>query len=117
MTGMDNQTGQPISGLAYLRQRLHNALTTPVGSTVLLRERGFDYKAITDQPINKQHTLDLFYAVAVALASPLAGLPDFRLTRVTLSADSDFSKGKPVVDIFGHWDSAGEEVSLEGLAL
>lgn len=115
--GMDNITGKTISGKAYLRQRIVNALTTPKSSTVMLRARGFDYKSITDEPMDGGFAVNVYQAVASALNSPLAGLPDFRLTRVRLTSVEDSGAGTNFFTIEGKWLPFGEIVAFEGLAV
>lgn len=116
MTGMDKNTGQAISGNAYLRQRIENALTTPLRSTVMLRERGADIKAILDKPLTPSNVVRVYRVFAAALAHPLAGLPDFRVERIRLSDVKDLDAGRPLFDISGTDLSTGGKVVLEGIA-
>ncbi|PLR61155.1 phage baseplate protein [Pseudomonas sp. QC2] len=53
MIGMDRHTGQPISGIAHLRQCIGDILSTPLGSR---RERplyGSKLRRYVDLPVNE----------------------------------------------------------------
>ncbi|WP_110968327.1 MULTISPECIES: GPW/gp25 family protein [Pseudomonas] len=53
MLGMDRHTGQPLSGLAHLRQSIEDILTTPVGSRRMRPEYGSKLRRFVDLPINE----------------------------------------------------------------
>lgn len=52
MIGMDRRTGQPVSGLAHLRQSIEDILGTPVGSRRMRPEYGSKIRRFVDLPIN-----------------------------------------------------------------
>ncbi|OSR43137.1 MULTISPECIES: GPW/gp25 family protein [Pseudomonas syringae group] len=52
MIGMDRRTGQPVSGLAHLRQSIEDILTTPIGSRRMLPEYGSKIRRFVDLPVN-----------------------------------------------------------------
>ncbi|PZR37184.1 GPW/gp25 family protein [Caulobacter segnis] len=81
MRGIDRDTGQPISGPAYLRQRIANVLTTAIGSSVMRRDYGSEIPAMIDMVVNPANVLLLYGAIAGALQRWVG---DFKLTRVEL---------------------------------
>ena len=115
MTGMNALNGKTSSGIAYLRQRIQNALTTPVNSTTMHRERGSRLFALVDQPLNDATIIDTYAAVAECLQQPLAGVPDFSLSKVqAVRADES---GVLVLDLQGEYLPDGASVLLEGIVI
>ena len=53
MIGMDRHTGQPISGIAHLRQCIGDILGTPLGSRRHRMEYGSKLRRFVDLPINE----------------------------------------------------------------
>ncbi|EGH97612.1 phage baseplate protein [Pseudomonas syringae pv. maculicola] len=53
MIGMDRRTGQPVSGLAHLRQSIEDILGTPVGSRRMRPEYGSKIRRFVDLPVNE----------------------------------------------------------------
>lgn len=53
MIGMDRRTGQPISGLAHLRQSIEDILSTPLGSRRMRPEYGSQLRRYVDLPVNE----------------------------------------------------------------
>lgn len=52
MIGMDRRTGQPVSGLAHLRQSIEDILSTPIGSRRMQPEYGSKIRRFVDLPVN-----------------------------------------------------------------
>lgn len=52
MLGADRRTGQPLSGMAHLRQSIEDILTTPVGSRRMRPEYGSKIRRFVDLPVN-----------------------------------------------------------------
>ncbi|WP_285416524.1 GPW/gp25 family protein [Pseudomonas sp. efr-133-TYG-5] len=52
MIGMDRHTGQPISGIAHLRQSIADILGTPLGSRRHRPEYGCGLRRFIDLPVN-----------------------------------------------------------------
>lgn len=52
MIGMDRRTGQPLSGLAHLRQSIEDILTTPLGSRRMRPDYGSSLRRYVDLPVN-----------------------------------------------------------------
>lgn len=67
MSGMNRHTGRAMDGTAHLAQSIHDILTTPKGSLVMLRSFGSDLPDIIDQPLNGQTIIDAYMATAEAL--------------------------------------------------
>lgn len=82
MIGMHSATGQPVSGLAHLRQSIADILTTPVGSRVMRREYGSLIPELIDAPFNAATRQRLYAAAVTAL---IRWEPRLRISRVQLS--------------------------------
>ena len=96
MNGVNNRTGNRLSGLAHLRQSVSDILTTPIGSRVLVRDYGSDLFSLVDNPRDDMTRLQIIAASATALARWETRL---KVTRVLVS----FPEGKSgcVLDIEG----------------
>jgi len=81
MRGVDRDTGRPIEGRAYLRQRIDDVLMTPIGSRVMRRDYGSRLAELVDMAVNPANVLLLYGAVAEALQRWVGG---FKLSRVQL---------------------------------
>ncbi|MEX0319449.1 MAG: GPW/gp25 family protein [Ruegeria sp.] len=64
---MNRHTGRSIEGGAHLAQSIHDILTTPKGSLVMLRDYGSDLPDIIDHPLNGETLIDAYQATAEAL--------------------------------------------------
>lgn len=53
MIGMDRRTGQPLSGLAHLKQSIEDILTTPLGSRRMRPEYGSRLRRMVDLPVSE----------------------------------------------------------------
>lgn len=53
MIGLDRRTGQPLSGVAHLKQSIEDILTTPVGSRRMRPEYGSNLRRYVDLPVNE----------------------------------------------------------------
>ncbi|WP_324710097.1 GPW/gp25 family protein [Pseudomonas citronellolis] len=53
MIGVDRRTGQPLSGLAHLKQSIEDILTTPLGSRRMRPEYGSRLRRMVDLPVNE----------------------------------------------------------------
>ena len=53
MIGMDRRTGQPLTGIAHLRQSIEDILTTPLGSRRMRPEYGSQLRRYVDLPVNE----------------------------------------------------------------
>ncbi len=50
---MDRRTGQPLSGIAHLRQSIEDILTTPLGSRRMRPDYGSQLRRYIDLPVNE----------------------------------------------------------------
>ncbi|MGG5288469.1 MAG: phage baseplate protein [Pseudomonas sp.] len=53
MIGMDRRTGQPLAGIAHLRQSIEDILSTPLGSRRMRPEYGSQLRRYVDLPVNE----------------------------------------------------------------
>ncbi|CAI8907216.1 Phage baseplate assembly protein [Pseudomonas chlororaphis] len=108
MIGMDRRTGQPISGLAHLRQSIEDILGTTVGSRRMRPEYGCQLRRYVDLPVNEGWKSAVQAEVARALGR---WEPRLRLERVRVVAVVD---GQISLQLTGEYlgDSAVMEVSV-----
>lgn len=52
MIGLDRRTGQPLSGIAHLRQSIEDILSTPLGSRRMRPDYGSQLRRYVDLPVN-----------------------------------------------------------------
>lgn len=108
MIGMDRRTGQPVSGLAHLRQSIEDILGTTVGSRRMRPEYGCLLRRYVDLPVNEGWKSAVQAEVARALGR---WEPRLRLERVRVVA---VVGGKISLQLTGEYlgDSAVMEVSV-----
>lgn len=85
MTGMARDTGLGLSFEQHLAQSIADILSTPIGSRVMRRSYGSELPRLIDAPLNGETQVDVFAAVADALAR---WEPRLRLVRVSVDAAS-----------------------------
>lgn len=112
MRGTNAANGQPLSGLAHLRQSIADILTTPVGSRVMRRDYGSRLFELVDRPLTPALKTDLYAATAEALAR---WEPRLVLDRVTAAAAP--GTGRLSLTIEGRYRPTGTPVRLEGIEL
>uniref|UniRef100_A0AB39C9Z1 Lysozyme n=1 Tax=Aliivibrio phage vB_Alvi_H905 TaxID=3234039 RepID=A0AB39C9Z1_9VIRU len=110
--GTDALTGKSIGGLDYLRQRLIDALNTPLGSLVGARGYGSRLHEIVDRNINSSFEMECYVRVAEAVANPINGLDDFHLSEMTARP---LGNGQIELDLIGVLTHNGKPVILEGI--
>lgn len=81
-TGMNGNTGRPLTGVEHLAQSIRDILTTPIGTRVMRRDYGSRVPDLIDRPINQGLFAELRAAVADALAR---WEPRFTLSRIGVS--------------------------------
>ncbi len=86
MIGMDRRTGQPLSGVAHLRQSIEDILTTPLGSRRMRPEYGSQLRRYVDLPVNEGWKSAVQAEVARALGR---WEPRLKLERVKVVAVLD----------------------------
>ncbi|WP_460415464.1 GPW/gp25 family protein [Pseudomonas sp. microsymbiont 2] len=108
MIGMDRRTGQPIAGVAHLRQSIEDILGTTVGSRRMRPEYGCQLRRYVDLPVNDGWKSAVQAEVARALGR---WEPRLRLERVRVLA---VVGGKIDLQLTGEYlgDSAVLEVSV-----
>ncbi|WP_371370006.1 GPW/gp25 family protein [Pseudomonas sp. QL9] len=67
MIGMDRRTGQPLSGLAHLKQSIEDILSTPLGSRRMRPEYGSRLRRMVDLPLTEGWKSAVQAEVAYAL--------------------------------------------------
>jgi phage baseplate assembly protein W len=83
---MDRRTGQPLSGVAHLRQSIEDILTTPLGSRRMRPEYGSQLRRYVDLPVNEGWKSAVQAEVARALGR---WEPRLKLDRVKVVAVLD----------------------------
>ncbi|TGG92540.1 baseplate assembly protein W [Natronospirillum operosum] len=107
MRGTDRKTGKAIEGLEYLRQRIDDVLTTPIGTLLLRPEYGSGLFELVDDPVDERFRVEVTSAVANALNEHIE---DFRLEGVRLA---EMTPTGPVFDLVGVYLPDGRRVTLE----
>ncbi|MNJ20028.1 Lysozyme [compost metagenome] len=84
MIGLDRRTGQPIAGVAHLRQSIEDILTTPLGSRRMRPEYGSSLRRYVDLPVNEgwKSAVQAEVARALGLWEPRLKLERVRVTAV-----------------------------------
>ncbi len=111
LQGMDCNTGQLITGIDYLRQRIRDAITTTKGSQVLLRKRGSELLGMVDSTMSQSGRLRLVGSIADALTHELAGLPDFIIKKIQFS-DVRPEQGEYGFTLTANWLGNNVEVQV-----
>ncbi|ROL74705.1 GPW/gp25 family protein [Pseudomonas vranovensis] len=83
MIGMDRRSGQPLSGIAHLRQSIEDILATPLGSRRMRPEYGSKLRRFVDLPVNEGWKSAVQAEVARALGR---WEPRLKLERVRVTA-------------------------------
>lgn len=83
MTGMARNTGRELSLEAHLGQSIGDILSTPLGTRVMRRDYGSRLPRLIDAPLNGETQIEVFVAVAEALAR---WEPRLRLVRVSIDS-------------------------------
>ncbi|OWQ35492.1 GPW/gp25 family protein [Pseudomonas sp. DrBHI1] len=105
MIGMDRRTGQPLSGVAHLRQSIEDILTTPLGSRRMRPEYGSQLRRYVDLPVNEGWKSAVQAEVARALGR---WEPRLKLERVKVVAVLD---GQVSLALSGRY--LGDDVLVE----
>lgn len=109
--GMDNQTGQAISGLAWLRQRVLDVLSTLIGSMPNRRGYGSRLPALLDAPINPSTLFEWRVAAIEALRKPVNGLADLVLRQVSTNPQPNL--GRVDITIYGYRRDDGSALQFD----
>ncbi|WP_412461671.1 GPW/gp25 family protein [Pseudomonas sp. SC11] len=108
MIGLGRRTGQPLAGIAHLRQSIEDILTTPLGSRRMRPEYGSQLRRYVDLPVNEGWKSAVQAEVARALGR---WEPRLKLERVKVVAVLD---GQVSLALSGRYlgDEALVEVSV-----
>ena len=108
MIGLDRRSGQPLTGIAHLRQSIEDILTTPLGSRRMRPEYGSQLRRYVDLPVNEGWKSAVQAEVARALGR---WEPRLKLDRVKVVAVLD---GQVSLALSGRYlgDDALVEVSV-----
>ncbi|MQG94496.1 GPW/gp25 family protein [Pseudomonas sp. MN1F] len=106
MIGLDRRTGQPLSGVAHLKQSIEDILTTPVGSRRMRPEYGSSLRRYIDLPVNEGWKSAVQAEVARALGrwEPRLQLERVRVVavlggQVTLSLTGTYVGDSVVIEV------------------
>lgn len=80
-TGINGDTGLPLSGFDHVRQSIGVILTTRIGSRVMRRDFGSELQDLIDRPMTDQVILAIYSAVAMSIAR---WEPRFSVTKCAL---------------------------------
>ena len=109
---MDEQTGEPLSGIDHLRQSIRRILTTPIGSCVENRDFGSNLFELIDSPINPETTLDIYAATIEALSTW-----ETRISVEKVSVKSAAPTGKIEITLSATLVENGEPILIDGIIL
>ncbi|WP_370600597.1 GPW/gp25 family protein [Pseudomonas nitroreducens] len=105
MIGMDRRNGQPLSGLAHLKQSIEDILGTPLGSRRMCPEYGSRLRRMVDLPVTEGWKGAVQAEVARAIGR---WEPRLRLSSVQVTAVVGGSVSLRLRGIY-----LGDEVGLE----
>lgn len=111
MSGMNNITGQPLTGTDHIMQSIRDILTTRKGTRLMEPEYGSDIPRLIGAGITKDAFVDIYAAVASALRRWEKRIKVRRVQVV------DLSPGNLVVDIDLQLLANGNPITLSGVQL
>ena len=109
--GVDRGTGEPLDGLAHVKQSVADILTTRKGSRVMRREYGSDLPNLVDNPMTPGFSVDLYAATAEALD---LWEPRLRLISIEVAAATP---GKVTLNLVALYMPDMEEIRIDGLII
>ena len=112
-TGM-SYTGQLISGLAYLKQRIKDVIETPRGSLVGAREFGSYFYKLIDRNIDKRFYMSAYIMLADAVNNPVNGLDDFKLESMAIEVINDRHF---ILTLTGQLLNNGKPITLDNIVI
>jgi uncharacterized protein len=111
MIGTDPTTGQSTQGIAHLKIRVRDILTTRIGERIMRREYGSRLPELVDQPVNKSWLVEAYAAVAEALDR---WEPELRLIKVKIES---VDQSQVTLSIICEYLPEGRVVTLEGVVV
>ncbi|MCB5201719.1 GPW/gp25 family protein [Neorhizobium sp. T786] len=106
---MNAATGKPLDGIDHLRQSIVDILSTRKGTRVMRRDYGSDVPNLVDRPVNDELPVDIYVAVAEALA---AWEPRLVLREASMTAMGD---GAIEFALTGDYLPDGQTLTLTGI--
>jgi len=108
---MSRDTGRAITEIQHLRQSVVDILSTPIGSRVMRRGYGSRLFDLIDAPLNRATLIDLYAAVAEALAKW-----ENRITVQQVDVTSS-QIGQITLAITGIYNIDGNPLRLDGIVI
>lgn len=112
--GMNETTGEWLTGVPEVRQRIQRLLRTRRGSIPLRRNYGSDLPRLVDGKVNALFKVHVYAEVADALADPANGLTEeFSVTRMGLA----YNSGILELTLEGNYLIDGSNVVMDGVQI
>lgn len=111
MRGMNDKTGKHNDGFEYLKQRIRDILSTPLGSRVMRRHYGSELFKRIDNPTNGELIANIYSDCVTALYN---FEPEFEIVSVTVVS---IDHGRIILDLEGQFLSNGEVVKLDNIEI
>ena len=108
---MNRHTGRALKGIENLRQSIVDILTTPIGSRVMRRDYGSRLFELIDAPVNPSTIMDIYAAVAEALAKWEDRL---ELHKVELTSTQ---VGQIVLSLTGKYKVDNKTIKIDGIVI
>lgn len=112
--GMNKDTGETMTGVAYLRQRLYDVINTPLGSIPGARDFGSNLYEMLDRNVDSNFYMDAYERLADAINNPANGLDDFKLSEMLINRQEAHHY---TIRLSGIMLINGEPVTLDGISL
>ena len=111
MLGMNADGGEPLDGIAHVKQSVRDILTTRIGTRVMRRDYGSKLPALVDRPVNGNLTMELYAATAAALQEwePRVRLEEIKAVSVT--------PGRVELVLRATYLPEGREITMEGIVV
>lgn len=113
-TGMNAATGEVMTGIPYLRQRLSDVINTPLFTIVGRRDFGSRMFEMVDHNVDSRFQMDAYIRLAEAINNPANGLDDFQLTEMRMERISD---SNVEISLTGVYLPTGSVIELDGIEL
>jgi len=113
-SGMNAATGEVITGVPYLRQRLADVINTPLGSIVGRRDFGSMLFELIDRNVDSRFQMDAYVRLANAINNKANGLDDFKLDQMSIVR---LAKHHIQISVSGDHLVTDESVQLDGIDL
>jgi len=119
MAGINAVTGELITGVDELRQRINRLFSTRKGGLPLRRSYGCNLPDLVDRKMTQEWQIDLFAETAAALADPDNGLVDeVKLQRTWLITTADgIAAGSVELALDLILLISGEQIRMEGVTI